>query len=401
MNMDTNQNPFYQNLNEIYQEREKLFRQREEEYLKQKNGLNNLLEVIKQEKSELERAAKEQEKKREELKKEEQNQQTWYQQICEERKQIDMERGLLQKEQQEFQAKKDAAEVQYRVQLEKAKNEGIQAQQKKEEFEHKLDMLGLMLDANGEPGKESAQFFESLLGGTEKIDQEELQTLEEENKACQEKIQELEEQLQNLEEDNEELRDKNEKLQNEVETLSQNIQKAEEEKNRLLTLVSNISMNKEEETEEAPKEEDVPNFGTTEGAYVPTFGRKEKETYGEVFEELTASVLQNYLSKNEAKYISSEIKHSEDGEQLHVNINNLDYAFIFSQPAAFDISTPKKKSRALNKLLVRLNTQHPTVKFRYDEQEGKVYASGYFSNTMTPENLMNKVHEVSDCFRQE
>lgn len=120
MNMDTNQNPFYQNLNEIYQEREKLFRQREEEYLKQKNGLNNLLEVIKQEKSELERAAKEQEKKREELKKEEQNQQTWYQQICEERKQIDMERGLLQKEQQEFQAKKDAAEVQYRVQLEKA-----------------------------------------------------------------------------------------------------------------------------------------------------------------------------------------------------------------------------------------------------------------------------------------
>ena len=28
MNMDTNQNPFYQNLNEIYKEREKLFRQR-------------------------------------------------------------------------------------------------------------------------------------------------------------------------------------------------------------------------------------------------------------------------------------------------------------------------------------------------------------------------------------
>ena len=158
-------------------------------------------------------------------------------------------------------------------------------------------------------------------------------------------------------------------------------------------------MNKEEETEEASKE-DVPNFGTTEDAYVPTFGRKEKETHEEVFEELTASVLQNYLSKNEAKYISSEIKHSEEGEQLHVNINNLDYAFLFSQPAAFDISTPKKKSRALDKLLVRLNTQHPTVKFRYDEQEGKVYASGYFSNTMTPENLMNKVHEVSDCFRQ-
>ena len=63
MNMDTNQNPLYQNLNEIYQEREQLFSQREQEYLKQKNGLNNLLEVIKQEKSELERAVKEQKKK--------------------------------------------------------------------------------------------------------------------------------------------------------------------------------------------------------------------------------------------------------------------------------------------------------------------------------------------------
>lgn len=131
MNMDTNQNPFYQNLKKYTRNGRSFSVQREEEYLKQKNGLNNLLEVIKQEKSELERAAKEQEKKREELKKEEQNQQTWYQQICEERKQIDMERGLLQKEQQEFQAKKDAAEVQYRVQLEKAKNEGIQMHSRK------------------------------------------------------------------------------------------------------------------------------------------------------------------------------------------------------------------------------------------------------------------------------
>lgn len=57
-------------------------------------------------------------------------------------------------------------------------------------------------------------------------------------------------------------------------------------------------------------------------------------------------------------------------------------------------------SRALDKLLVRLNTQHPGVKFYYDEQEHRVYASGYFSNTMSPERLMEKVHEVSDCFRQ-
>ena len=147
----------------------------------------------------------------------------------------------------------------------------------------------------------------------------------------------------------------------------------------------------------------MPNFGTEE-TYIPTFGRKQEQRELQrekpVFEELTASILNRYLARNEPKYISSEIRHSEDGEQLHVNINNLDYVFLFSQPAAFDISAPKKKSRALDKLLVRLNTQHPGVKFYYDEQEHRVYASGYFSNTMSPERLMEKVHEVSDCFRQ-
>ena len=188
----------------------------------------------------------------------------------------------------------------------------------------------------------------------------------------------------------------------------------EAEKNRLLALVSSISQKKKEVEEPEREEEDVPNSGTqeeknvpnfgTEETYIPTFGRKQEQRELQrekpVFEELTASILNRYLARNEPKYISSEIRHSEDGEQLHVNINNLDYVFLFSQPAAFDISSPKKKSRALDKLLVRLNTQHPGVKFYYDEQEHRVYASGYFSNTMSPERLMEKVHEVSDCFRQ-
>ena len=44
MTNETNQDPLYRNLNEIYQEREKLFQQREQDYLKQKNALNKLLE---------------------------------------------------------------------------------------------------------------------------------------------------------------------------------------------------------------------------------------------------------------------------------------------------------------------------------------------------------------------
>ena len=198
-------------------------------------------------------------------------------------------------------------------------------------------------------------------------------------------------------------------LQSEKESLSEKIKRIEAEKNRLLTLVSSISQSKKEEAvpnfgTNEEEEEDAANSDTKEKPYVPTFGRKQESNESEresaVFEELTASVLNRYLVKNEPKYISAEIKHSEEGEQLHVNINNLDYVFLFSSPAAFDISAPKKKSRALDKLLVRLNTQHPGVKFYYDEQEHRVYASGYFSNTMAPERLMEKVHEVSDCFRQ-
>lgn len=198
--------------------------------------------------------------------------------------------------------------------------------------------------------------------------------------------------------------------------MSQLIYKAEQKASvpsgfKVYRVTTNGGSTQSEEEEAVPnfgtneeEEEDAPDSDTKEKPYVPTFGRKqesnESERKSEVFEELTASVLNRYLIKNEPKYISAEIKHSEEGEQLHVNINNLDYVFLFSSPAAFDISAPKKKSRALDKLLVRLNTQHPGVKFYYDEQEHRVYASGYFSNTMAPDSLMEKVHEVSDCFRQ-
>lgn len=393
---ETNQSPFFQDLNEIYKEREQLFQQREQDYLKQKLALTNLLETIKKEKSKLEETAEIQTRKQEELRKEEEHQQSWYRQICEEKKQMEKEREQLKKDEAELNVQKDAIEVKFQIQIEKAKNMEILANQRKEEYEHKLNMLGLVLDADGKPGTESTKFFESLLGRTDSVNTEEMQALEDKNQSYQKQIQKYEQQIV-------EMTEKQEQLQEEKTQLSEELQKTESEKNRLLELLSNLS--KEEEMQEEDEEvEDVPNFGTEEEEYIPTFGRgkehEEAERKKDIFEELTASVLQKYLSKNEPKYISSEIKHSEEGEQLHVNINNLDYVFLFSQPAAFEISASKKKSRALERLLVRLNTQHPQVKFYYDEQDNRVYASGYFSNTMTPENLMERVHEVSDCFRQ-
>lgn len=393
---ETNQSPFFQDLNEIYKEREQLFQQREQDYLKQKLALTNLLETIKKEKSKLEETAEIQTRKQEELRKEEEHQQSWYRQICEEKKQMEKEREQLKKDEAELNVQKDAIEVKFQIQIEKAKNTEILANQRKEEYEHKLNMLGLVLDADGKPGTESTKFFESLLGRTDSVNTEEMQALEDKNQSYQKQIQKYEQQIV-------EMTEKQEQLQEEKTQLSEELQKTESEKNRLLELLSNLS--KEEEIqEEDEEEEDVPNFGTEEEEYIPTFGQnpseQEMDVEDEVFEELTAPILQKYLAGNEAKYISSEIRHSEEGEQLHANINNLDYAFLFSQPAAFEISTPKKKSRALERLLVRLNTQHPGVKFYFDENDNRVYASGYFSNTMTPENLMKNVHEVSDCFRQ-
>ena len=389
---------------------------------------------MKQEKETLNQKEQELKQQQEALHIDEQNQQSRYQQLCEERKQLEHDKAELNKKEQKFEAAKDSMEVRYQVQIEKAKNMEIQAKQTKESFEHKLDMLGLILDADGKPGGEATQFFESLLSGMNKENEEDLQSLEKEKKTYENEnrylkaeLEELNKKRKQLEEEKKQLEEERNQLQSEKKQLSEDVKRMEAEKNRLLALVSSISQKKKEVEEPEREEEDVPNFGTskeeeedvlnsdtqeeknvpnfgTEETYIPTFGRKQEQRELQrekpVFEELTASILNRYLARNEPKYISSEIRHSEDGEQLHVNINNLDYVFLFSQPAAFDISAPKKKSRALDKLLVRLNTQHPGVKFYYDEQEHRVYASGYFSNTMSPERLMEKVHEVSDCFRQ-
>ena len=59
-------------------------------------------------------------------------------------------------------------------------------------------MLGLVLDADGKPGGEATKFFESLLGGMNKWNEEELQSLEEENKAYENESRYLKEELEEL-----------------------------------------------------------------------------------------------------------------------------------------------------------------------------------------------------------
>lgn len=54
--------------------------------------------------------------------------------------------------------------------------------------------------------------------------------------------------------------------------------------------------------------------------------RKEQEI---TREELTATVLQRYLQNNHPEFEQLEIRHSEEGEQLHGEVGNCPMPFCF------------------------------------------------------------------------
>lgn len=427
----------YQDLNAVYENREKLFLQREQEQKQMKESLNHLFEVVKQEKSALELIAREQDEKAEEQKKKEQEMQAWYKDLLELKNQTVQEKKLVEEEKTAFLAEKEQAEMRVRVQTEQVKNESILAKQKQEEFEHKLEMLGLLL---GQEGKDVGRFFEALMQAVPADTEEDLDLLEKEIARLKEEKQALLGEKTELQEENKTLQEENTVLKAKNETLEKSAEKYEEEKKGLLGLIAEFTKQAENVpksgTEEQQKE-NVPKFGTEKqvkkkvvesltgeqnhqsavesvtrkrmkqdlpepdvaesiDGYVPKFGTKSDD----IFEELTASVLERYLKKNEPHCTSFQIRHSEQGEQLHVVIDQLEHAFLFYQPAMFEISKPKKKSRELDRLLTRLNNEHPEIKFYYDIQEERVYATGYFNNTWSPDKLMQLVHTVSDCFRK-
>ena len=117
-------------------------------------------------------------------------------------------------------------------------------------------------------------------------------------------------------------------------------------------------------------------------------------------EELTATVLQKYLQNNHPEFEQLEIRHSEQGEQLHGEVGKLSYAFLFLEDLIqFDISAKRKGGRELEEKLERLGKKVPGVQFQYAKEEGRVYASGYLTKELTPKQAMKQVFEVADYFR--
>ena len=133
-------------------------------------------------------------------------------------------------------------------------------------------------------------------------------------------------------------------------------------------------------------------------------GEKPKEAQNpghEAHEELTAEVLLHYLEKNEPKLENVSIKHSGDGEQLQASCGRLQYRFLFTKPAQFDLFAERKKNSQLRKVLEQLNKDHPGVQFRYAEAEGCVFATGYFTQDINSYELMERVKKISNCFHQD
>ena len=76
-------------------------------------------------------------------------------------------------------------------------------------------------------------------------------------------------------------------------------------------------------------------------------------------EELTATVLQRYLQNNHPEFEQLEIRHSEQGEQIHGEVGKLSYAFLFFEDLIqFDISAKRKGGKELEE------------KFRADREKG-------------------------------
>ena len=120
-------------------------------------------------------------------------------------------------------------------------------------------------------------------------------------------------------------------------------------------------------------------------------------TYG-ITEELTAEIVKRFLEKNVEGVEEIAIAHSDQADQLLAHKGTLTWRFIFDDPCYFDVSAKRKKERKLHKLLAHLNENHPELKFTYAED--RVIATGFFTKSMQPYDLIKEVERVSGFFRE-
>ena len=314
------------------------------------------------------------------------------------------EQEALQREKQDFEQTKKLYEGQQqellmksRLELEQLRNERMEAEDLKREYEYKIgqqecgippslpDLSAYVSKLEYEAVKQERDTLFQEKTQFQQTQSEELTQLREENQHLAIQLEQKELLLKQLGEERTSL------LKKLLESKQEPPQEPEKEKEVLQ--VENESDSAEVISEEMDAAEE--NEWRQRPLRVSV---KEQEI---TREELTATVLQKYLQNNHPEFEQLEIRHSEEGEQLHGEVGKLSYAFLFFEDLIqFDISAKRKGGKELEEKLERIGKKVPGVQFQYSKGEGRVYASGFLTKDLTPEQAMKQVFEIADYFRE-
>ena len=308
------------------------------------------------------------------------------------------EQEALQREKQDFEQTKKLYEGQQqellmksRLELEQLRNERMEAEDLKREYEYQIGQQECGIPQSlpdlsayvPKPEYEAVkQERDALLRSQQECctEQEELKQLREENQHLTVRLEEQRLLLQELEE-------KRTSLLKQLLASKQESPKVVKEEEVVLASQQPLAP-KEEKEEELPEWKQRP---------LRVAIQEEPEI---TREELTATVLQKYLQNNHPEFEPLEIRHSEQGEQLHGEVGKLSYAFLFFEDLIqFDISAKRKGGKELEEKLERIGKKVPGVQFQYSKGEGRVYASGFLTKELTPKQAMKQVFEIADYFR--
>ena len=269
------------------------------------------------------------------------------------------EQEALQREKQDFEQTKKLYEGQQqellmksRLELEQLRNERMEAEDLKREYEYQI-------------GQQECGIPPSLPDLSAYVPKLEYEAVKQERDTLfQEKTQFQQTQCEELTQ----LREENQHLTIQLEQKELLLKQLGEERTSLL---KKLLESKQESSQEPEKEREVLPEVETEldsAEVIPEemdtaeenewrqrplrVSVKEQEI---TREELTATVLQRYLQNNHPEFEQLEIRHSEEGEQLHGEVGKLSYAFLFFEDLIqFDISAKRKGGKELEEKLERI-----------------------------------------------
>ena len=300
------------------------------------------------------------------------------------------EQEALQREKQEFEQTKKLYEGQQQellmkssLELEQLRNERMEAEDLKREYEYKI-------------GQQECGIPQSLPDLSAYVPKPEYEAVKQERDALfQEKTQFQQTQYEELEQKELLLKQLGEERTSLLKKLLESKQEPPQEPEKEREVLPEVETELDS-AEVIPEEMDAAEENEWRQRPLRVSVKEQEITR----EELTATVLQRYLQNNHPEFEQLEIRHSEQGEQLHGEVGKLSYAFLFFEDLIqFDISAKRKGGRELEEKLERLGKKVPGVQFQYSKGDGRVYASGFLTKELTPKQAMKQVFEIADYFR--